>query len=53
VVLSGQRIRLADAPCPDAPHGLPRDGVLGAAAMGGLVIVVDYRRGWIGFRPRA
>ena len=55
VVFSGQQIRLADAPCPASaghPAGLPRDGVLGAAAMDGLVVVVDYEGGWIGFRPR-
>jgi hypothetical protein len=55
VVIAGQRITLADAPCEppgDAQSESLRDGVLGAAAMQGLVVVVDYERGGIGFRPR-
>lgn len=54
VVIAGQRITPADARCEppgNAHSGSLRDGVLGAAAMQGLVVVVDYERGSIGFRP--
>jgi len=53
VILAGQRIELADAPCPASPGArgpAGRDGVFGAGALQSLVAVVDYPAGRIAFR---
>jgi hypothetical protein len=54
VTIAGQRIAIEPTPCPvpdGARRGTGRDGVLGAGALGSLVVAVDYPGGRIGFRP--
>jgi hypothetical protein len=53
VVIAGQRIELADAPCAAPPGARApggRDGVFGAGALQALVAVVDYPAGRVAFR---
>jgi hypothetical protein len=55
VLIAGQRIELADSPCPEEeslPGRAERDGIFGTAALQGLVVSVDYEGRRIGFRPR-
>jgi hypothetical protein len=54
LVIAGVRIAPAAAPCPGidpAGQRATRDGLLGAAALRGLVVAVDYERRRIGFQP--
>jgi hypothetical protein len=53
VIIAGQRIELADAPCaapPGARGPAGRDGILGAGGLQALVVVIDYPAGRIAFR---
>ncbi len=55
VVIAGRSIRTTGQPCPTPAHGHgaeARAGVLGGAALQGLVVTVDYEGRRIGFRPR-
>jgi hypothetical protein len=53
VILAGRRLELAKAACAraDAAHNA-RDGVIGAVALQGLVVTLDYEGRRIAFRPR-
>lgn len=53
VTLAGRRIEVAKAACALAGEAHPvRDGLIGAAALQGLVVTVDYEGRRIAFRPR-
>jgi hypothetical protein len=52
VGIAGRNIRIAEQRCPAPGQGAaPRDGMLGGAALRGLIVAVDYERQRIGFRP--